>query len=236
MAFGLGPGLVLGSISVFVGASLGAIASFLLARYLLRNQVGRLSKKYAIFEALDLALKGNGLKIFCLLRLSPIIPFNAVNYIGGVSSVSLRDYVLALFAILPGTVLYVFLGASAGSLADSAGSGSDPTVTIVVIVVGSVLGILAIWLTTRYARKELNRVLEQRQAEAAAAAVQEATVGNDNNDDAPVMGDVEEGQQECASVADDGNSKTEMTTMTVMEDADHRGGSSTHDSASDVLR
>jgi uncharacterized membrane protein YdjX (TVP38/TMEM64 family) len=164
-AFGLGAGVALGTISVFIGASIGAILSFLLGRYLLREQVGKLSKKYAIFEALDLALQENGLKIFLLLRLSPIIPFNVINYIGGVSSVSFGDYVLALFAILPGTILYIFLGASAGSLADSAESGSNPTVTIVIVVVGIVFGILAIWVTTRYARKELNRVLAQRQAQ-----------------------------------------------------------------------
>jgi len=84
------------------------------------------------------------------------------NYIGGVSSVKFRDYCLALFAMIPGTVLFVFLGASAGSLAESATSGSDPTVTIVVVVVGAFLGIVTIWLTTRYARKELNRILEER--------------------------------------------------------------------------
>jgi uncharacterized membrane protein YdjX (TVP38/TMEM64 family) len=148
---------------VFIGASLGAIASFLLGRYLLRDFVHRLTKRYTIFEALDVALQQNGLKIFLLLRMSPIIPFNVINYIGGVSAVSFRDYVLALFGMLPGTVLYVFLGASAGSLADSSSSGDNFTLTIIVVVVGAVFGIIAIWLSARYARKELNRIVQERQ-------------------------------------------------------------------------
>jgi len=164
-AFGLGGGVALGSLSVFIGASLGAIASFLLGRYLLREQIEKLSKKYVVFQAIGNALKDKGLKIFILLRLSPIIPFNVINYIGGVSSVTLRDYAIALFAILPVTILYVFLGASASSLADSTNSGQSKTVTITVVVVGAVFGILAIWLTTRYARRELNRVLEACRAE-----------------------------------------------------------------------
>jgi uncharacterized membrane protein YdjX (TVP38/TMEM64 family) len=164
-AFGLGGGMVLGTISVFIGASLGAIAAFLLGRYLLRDYVEKLNKKYTVFEALDVALQQKGLKIFLLLRLSPIVPFNAINYIGGVSSVSFRDYALALFGILPGTTLYVFLGASAGSLADSASSGDSFIVTIIVVVIGAIFGITAIWLSTRYARKELNRIIEERQAE-----------------------------------------------------------------------
>lgn len=165
MAFGLRLGVALGTIAVLVGAGTGAIASFLLGRYLLRHQVVMLSKRFAIFEALNAALKQNGFKIFFLIRLSPIVPFNVINYIGGVTSISLRNFVLALFGIIPGTIIYVFLGASAGSLAESGRSGSDPVVTIIIAVVGTILGVIAIWLTTRYARQELKNVLELRQCE-----------------------------------------------------------------------
>jgi uncharacterized membrane protein YdjX (TVP38/TMEM64 family) len=167
--FGIATGVVVGTIAVFLGASLGAVASFLLARYLLREQVSQLCTKYAIFQALDLALQQNGLKILVLLRLSPVIPFNAINYMAGVTAVSFRNFVLALFAILPGISMLVFLGASAGSLADSASKGQDPTVIIIVVVVGSVSGILAICLISRYARNALNDVMEQRRAEADSA-------------------------------------------------------------------
>jgi len=163
-AFGLGAGVALGTLTVFLGASVGAIAAFFLGRYLLYDQAKKLSRKYAVFEALDAALTSNGLKIFFLIRLSPIIPFNAINYIGGVSAVTFRDYLLSLPGLLPGTILYIFLGASAGSLTESANSGSDPTVTIIVVVVGVVFGVLAICLTTRYAKRELNRVIEERRA------------------------------------------------------------------------
>ena len=164
-AFGLGPGVLLGSVSVFLGAGSGAIASFLLGRFLLREWVSGFSKKYAIFEALDVAFEEKGFRIMALLRLSPIIPFNAINYIAGVTALSFWSYVWALIAILPGTVLYVFLGASAGSLADSASSGENPTVTIVVVVVGVIFGVIAVGLTSYYAKMELNKVAEKRQGE-----------------------------------------------------------------------
>jgi uncharacterized membrane protein YdjX (TVP38/TMEM64 family) len=167
--FGLGVGIFVGAVVVFVGASVGAVASFLLARYLLRRQVEKLSKKYAIFEAIDIAIKENGFKIFVLLRLSPLIPYNVFNYVGGVTSVSFRSYCLALVGILPGTVLYVFLGASAGSLTESAMSGGDPTVTIIVLVLGLVPSVAAVWLTAWYAKKELNRTLEARREEESTA-------------------------------------------------------------------
>lgn len=72
------------------------------------------------------ALKQQGLKIFLLLRLSPIIPFNAINYIGGVTGVSLKDYSLALGGILPGTILFCFIGASAGNLSESQDRKNGP--------------------------------------------------------------------------------------------------------------
>mmetsp|Transcript_43471 Transcript_43471/g.105381 ORF Transcript_43471/g.105381 Transcript_43471/m.105381 type:complete len:397 (+) Transcript_43471:275-1465(+) len=165
-SFGLGIGVLLGSLAVFVGASAGAIVSFLLGRYLLRDSVSTLSMKYSIFQALDNALETKGLRIMVLLRLSPIIPFNAINYIAGVSALKFMSYFWSLFAIIPGTVLYVFLGASASSLADSAMSDdSNTTVTVVVVVVGVVFGFLAVALTSYYARQELNKVVAQRQAE-----------------------------------------------------------------------
>ena len=167
--FGLGAGVLLGTLSVFIGAGSGAVVSFLLGRYLLRDWVSGLTKKYTLFEALDNAFEEKGLRIMVLLRLSPIIPFNAINYIAGVTAISFWAYFWALIAILPGTVLYVFLGASAGSLTDSASSGDDSTVTIIVVVVGIVFGVLAIAATSYYAKKELNKVAERRQAEMDAA-------------------------------------------------------------------
>ena len=163
MAFGMGVGVVLGTLVVFVGASAAAVVSFLLGRYLLRQQMQKFTKKYAILEALEAALEKNGWRIFILLRLCPIIPFGVLNYVAGVTSVIFRDYCVALIAILPGTILYVFLGASAGSVSESAMSGkNNATITIVVSVVGAVFGFLAIGVTTRFARKELNRILDER--------------------------------------------------------------------------
>lgn len=166
----LGWGVLLGTAAVWVGASAGATAAFVLGRYLFRDSVGHLSEKYAIFQALDNALKDNGLKIMVLLRLSPIIPFNALNYIAGVTAVQFWHYVIACIAMLPGTIVYVFLGASAGSLAEIGGddeeeADSNKVVTYVVIGVGVAFGVLAIAVTTYYAKQELNKILEEKAAE-----------------------------------------------------------------------
>merc|ERR1712176_500249 len=163
--YGLGYGVILATVAVFIGASAGAIVAFLLGRYLLRDWVKTLTTKYPLFEAVDTALEDKGLRIMCLLRLSPIIPFNALNYIAGITAISLTAYTWAMIAILPGTILYIFLGATAGSLADSSQSSDNNTVKIVSIVVGIVFGILAIAAVSYYAKKELNNVVQKAEEE-----------------------------------------------------------------------
>mmetsp|Transcript_51112 Transcript_51112/g.94655 ORF Transcript_51112/g.94655 Transcript_51112/m.94655 type:complete len:314 (-) Transcript_51112:118-1059(-) len=176
-AYGMGLGLVVATISVFVGASLGSIAAFLLGRYIFRDWAKGLTDKYPLFRAIDQALEEKGLRIMILLRLSPIIPFNALNYICGVTAVSLRHYMLALFAMMPGTILYVFLGASAQSLTNLNSSTESSAVTISTIVVGVVLGVVAIALSSRYAKKELSKILEREET------ANDATINGTATDD-----------------------------------------------------
>jgi uncharacterized membrane protein YdjX (TVP38/TMEM64 family) len=164
-AVGVGYGVLLASVAVLVGATLGSVAAFLLGRYLLRDCVRhRLVKKYPVVEAVDEALQSNGFKIFFLLRLSPIVPFNAINYIAGVTGISLRNYTLALIGIIPGTVLYCFIGATAGGLMEAEQGVSQP-VTIASIVVGVVLAFVAVFVASYYAKKEFNRIIAEKERE-----------------------------------------------------------------------
>jgi uncharacterized membrane protein YdjX (TVP38/TMEM64 family) len=162
-AFGMGLGVLIGSLAAFVGASAGATASFLIGRYLFRDWVRGMVKTYTIFDALEACMaEESGFRIMALLRLSPIIPFLPLNYLAGVTSISLWNNAMALLFIVPGIVVYVVLGASAGSIAQSL-RGEYKNVEIVLIAVGAVFAIAAIWLTNFYVRKELYRVIEARQ-------------------------------------------------------------------------
>jgi len=162
---GLGLGVLLASVAVFFGAAFGAIGAFLLGRYLLRDSIHKLSQKYPVFQAIDSALGNHGFRIVTLLRLSPIVPFNATNYILGATAVPLREYILSCIGMLPGTVLYVFIGSSAGSIVESASNSSgNKILTIVVIVVGVIFGVGAVAVVTFYAKKELRKIIAENQA------------------------------------------------------------------------
>lgn len=108
--FGVTKGLIMVSIS----ATLGATAAFLVGRYLARDWVARKIEKNPKFRAIDKAVAEEGWKIVLLTRLSPIFPFNLLNYAFGLTRIRLRDYVLASWiGTLPGTILYVYIGSLA---------------------------------------------------------------------------------------------------------------------------
>lgn len=75
----------MGSVYVFVGATLGAIAAFWVGRYLARDWVSRKIEDNASFSAIDQAVAEEGFKIVLLTRLSPVFPFNLLNYAFGLT-------------------------------------------------------------------------------------------------------------------------------------------------------
>jgi uncharacterized membrane protein YdjX (TVP38/TMEM64 family) len=121
-------GVVRGSIYVSIAATLGATAAFLVGRYLARDWVSAKLGGNPKFKAIDEAVGKEGWKIVLLTRLSPVFPFNLLNYAYGLTSVSLRDYVLASWiGMIPGTILYVYIGALSGDLARAAGGSAKRT-------------------------------------------------------------------------------------------------------------
>lgn len=110
-------GVFWGSIYVLVAATCGAILAFLIGRYLSRDWVSQKIEKYPKFQAIDQAVAREGWKIVLLTRLSPLFPFNLLNYAFGVTQISLKDYILGSLGIVPGTVMYVYIGSLATDLA-----------------------------------------------------------------------------------------------------------------------
>eukprot|EP00541_Cyclophora_tenuis_P007345 CAMPEP_0116577050 /NCGR_PEP_ID=MMETSP0397-20121206/20898_1 /TAXON_ID=216820 /ORGANISM="Cyclophora tenuis, Strain ECT3854" /LENGTH=256 /DNA_ID=CAMNT_0004106211 /DNA_START=95 /DNA_END=866 /DNA_ORIENTATION=+ len=151
-------GVALASLAVFVGAFLGSVGSFLLGRYLFRDFVVQLASRYAVFQAVDKALEGNGLKIMILLRLSPLIPYNALDYISGITSISFRTYCLGLLAILPGVVMFTFVGATASSLLTSHDEASNnQTARIFSLVFGITFAVIGVLMASYYSKIELDK-------------------------------------------------------------------------------
>jgi uncharacterized membrane protein YdjX (TVP38/TMEM64 family) len=155
-------GVVLGSIYVLIGATIGATCAFLIGRYVARDRISKKIGDNQKFQAIDQAIGKEGLKIVLLTRLSPIFPFNLLNYGLGVTGVSLKDYVLGSVGMIPGTIMYVYLGSLAGSIA-TIGAESQPTnpaIQWTIRIIGFIATVAVTLYVTKVARKALDESID----------------------------------------------------------------------------
>jgi uncharacterized membrane protein YdjX (TVP38/TMEM64 family) len=150
-------GLLEGTIFVFVAATLGAAVAFLVARHLARGAIERRLAGNARFAAIDRAVGAQGRRIVFLLRLSPVFPFNLLNYALGLTRVRFADYLVASLGMLPGTLLYVYTGKIAGDVAALAGGAAVErgTAYYAVLVLGLLATLAVTTMVTRIARRSL---------------------------------------------------------------------------------
>jgi len=152
-------GVIKGSVAVSIASTLGATAAFLVGRYLARGWVSKKISNNEKFSAIDEAVAREGWKIVLLTRLSPIFPFNMLNYAFGLTKVSLKHYFWASWiGMLPGTVMYVYIGSLAGDLATLGTGQRERTVGEWVLYGVGLLATIAVTVfVTRLARKALKR-------------------------------------------------------------------------------
>lgn len=155
-------GVLEGSLYVFVGATAGATLAFLIGRYLARSFVAKRIEGNDRFRAIDQAVGEAGFQIVLLTRLSPVFPFTLLNYAYGLTQVRLQDYVLASVGMIPGTVLYVYIGSLFGSLTDlfsHSGERSKTPLELGLYGVGLVITVGVTFYVTHIARKALQNKL-----------------------------------------------------------------------------
>ncbi len=151
LAAGLVYGLVGGTILVSIGSILGATAAFLIGRYLARDAIARRVENNPRFKSIDDAVGQRGFLIVLLTRLSPVFPFTLLNYAYGLTGVRLSRYFFASWiGMLPGTIMYVYIG----SLGNSVTTGAE-TGQLILKIAGFVATAAVTVYITRVARRAL---------------------------------------------------------------------------------
>lgn len=150
-------GIVEGALVVVVGATLGALFAFITGRYFLAGWIGGWVTRFPKFKSVYDAIGKEGGKIIFFLRLSPLFPFNASNYIYALTSVKTMPYVWAtFFGIMPGVVMYVYFGTLLGDVAQAATDGAQSN-PLRWLLLG--LGLIATVFVTIYATKIAKKAL-----------------------------------------------------------------------------
>jgi uncharacterized membrane protein YdjX (TVP38/TMEM64 family) len=158
--FGLAKGMVI----VSLGSTAGAAAAFVLARHFAREWVGRRLASRPNLAAIGRAVEIEGFKIVLLTRLSPALPFNLLNYAFGLTAVSFKTYILASWiGMLPGTLMYVYLGSAAKSLATLlSGEAPQSAGRQALFALGLVATVAVAVIVTRTARRALKEIVPLR--------------------------------------------------------------------------
>ena len=148
--FGVPVGFAVALASSLAGASAG----FLAGRYLSRGGVLEKAISNKKIQALDNAVAEKGWKIVLLLRLSAICPFMLLNYGLGLSRISFKRHILvSSIGMIPGTLLYVYLGSLAGKMVFSAEPIQKTPLEWACLVVGFSLtigmGVYATWIVKK---------------------------------------------------------------------------------------
>jgi uncharacterized membrane protein YdjX (TVP38/TMEM64 family) len=151
-------GLPLGVALTSAASALGASAAFAVGRFAARDSVARRVATRPRFHALVAAVGARGFLLVLLARLSPLIPYNFLNYALSVTPVRFRDYLLATWlGMLPATVLYVYTGTLAKSLAEPASAPSWAAGSL--LAIGFVATATLTWLIARHATRALHERL-----------------------------------------------------------------------------
>jgi len=106
-------GLWHGTLISIISATLGAWASFVVARYLLQDYAQQKFSKSKLLNKFQTAVLDQPFGFVLTTRLIPISPFNLVNYLFGLTTVNWFDYTFATFiGVIPGSFAYTWIGVS----------------------------------------------------------------------------------------------------------------------------
>lgn len=115
LAAGLAFGEVWGAVYLMTAAIIGTSATFMIARFFGRGLVKKIMA--GTFKNLDEKLEKKGFMTILFFRVIPLIPYEVLNYAGGLSSIKFKDYFLATFiGLIPGVVISAFFGGSLGEI------------------------------------------------------------------------------------------------------------------------
>jgi uncharacterized membrane protein YdjX (TVP38/TMEM64 family) len=153
-------GFTVGVICAAIASTIGADAAFLLGRYTFRKPIARRLAAMPRYTAIEQAVSAKGRRIVFLLRLSPVMPFNFLNYALGLTTITLLDFTISSIGMMPGTLVYAYFGKVAGEALVLAGQAqvAHNASYYGALIAGLVATIGATTVVTRTARRALRDV------------------------------------------------------------------------------
>eukprot|EP01083_Nonionella_stella_P083091 229601_1 len=163
-------GIVISIVLVFIGTQFGAIQAFINGRYLMRSCIQRIANKHPQFKVIDKIVERHGFKIAFLLRLAIITPYNVMNYLMGITSISLRNYVLGNFGMLPDCIMMCFIGSFLSSVIQienisNSLSEREKHLMLIFSIVGTILAFVVACYVGVLAKRQFQKIAKEIELE-----------------------------------------------------------------------
>lgn len=152
-------GPLIGSVTTSFAGLVSAVLAFLISRYLAGERMKAWSVRYPRAQAINTAVSDDGFRMVFLLRLASILPFIPLSFLLGMSRIRTRLYALATwFGLLPGTILYVFIGSLISDVSQLSERGETVSrITGTLTIAGGIVIIITLMVIARRARRILNQ-------------------------------------------------------------------------------
>ncbi len=132
-----------GTLWSLMSSTLGAIGAFWLARYFLHGPIERQFGHHSMLRQLNRAIATYPFRLVLAVRFTPLSPFSLVNFLFGLTSISLKTYALGtLLGLIPLTLTYSWLGVTGQQWLQ----GSDRLPFFLALGVLTLLSVLPIFL------------------------------------------------------------------------------------------
>jgi len=153
--------LWLAFVTISIGSTIGATMAYLLGKSVLRAWVSAKVQEFPIFRAIDSAISRRGLFMVLLLRLSPVLPFNILNYGLSVTGISFFEFMYGSWVgMAPGTFMYIYIPWAAINAATST-SSAELISKIITYGIGAVVTILVVVVVTIVAKRAIDQEMKE---------------------------------------------------------------------------
>jgi len=169
MAYGTtSKSLLIGVPVVVLAAFVASVVSFLMGRYIFKTSAKNLAAKYPLIGAIDKAMESDGFFLMTLLHFCPLVPFSILNFVIGITSMSLLDFCLSIIGIIPGTIVYILMGTSIQDVRDIVSakkSSKNSQINLAFVITGSLIGLIGIAYTSYVTKKYFDEIVKKAEEE-----------------------------------------------------------------------
>lgn len=157
-------GFSLGLLINFLASMIGGLLAFFIGRYLFKETVSNIIMKNKVTRELESALKEEGFKLSFLVRLSPLIPDEWLNYLLSISPLSTKDFILSNSASIVYSLVYAYYGAILGKVVFSRNGLLDVNYTYIdwiLMIIGVISTIISVIVITNISKNAFEKAISE---------------------------------------------------------------------------